>query len=38
MSRKKKNGNQDISSKALLITALLNLINSLIELINRLNE
>jgi len=38
MKRKKKNGNQEITTKALLITALLNLINALIELINRLNE
>lgn len=38
MSRKKKNGNQDTTQKVLLITATLNLIRALIELINKLIE
>ncbi len=38
MSKKKKNGNQKLTTQALLITALLNLIRAVIELINRLNE
>lgn len=38
MSRKKKNGNQDTAQKVLLITATLNLIRALIELINKLIE
>ena len=38
MSRKKKNGNQDTLQNVLLITATLNLIRALIELINKLIE
>ena len=38
MSGKKKNGNQNFANKALLITAILNLIKALIELINKLIE
>lgn len=38
MSRKKKNGNQNIATTAVLITAILNLIRALIELINKLIE
>lgn len=38
MSKKKKNGNQDTTQKVLLITATLNLIRALIELINKLIE
>ena len=38
MSRKKKNGNQDTTQKVLLITATLNLIRALIDLINKLIE
>ena len=38
MSRKKKNGNQDTTLKVLLITATLNLIRALIDLINKLIE
>lgn len=38
MNKQKKNGNQDPISKAVLITAILNLIKALIELINKLTE
>lgn len=38
MSGKRKNGNQDTLQKVLLITATLNLIRALIELINKLIE
>ena len=38
MSRKKKNGNQDTLQKVLMITATLNLIRALIELVNKLIE
>lgn len=38
MSKKKKYGNQNLVEKALLITAVLNLIRALIDLINRLIE
>ena len=38
MSKGKKKGNQDFASKAILITAILNLIKALIELINKLIE
>lgn len=38
MSGKKKNGKQDIATQALLLTAILNLIKALIELINKLIE
>ena len=37
MSRKKKSGNKDTTTKAIiLITAILNLINALIAIINKL--
>lgn len=38
MSRQKKNGKQDLASKALLLTAILNLIKALTELVNKLIE
>ncbi len=38
MSRKEKSGNQATTQNVLLITAVLNLIRALIELINRLIE
>lgn len=38
MSKKKKNGNQDLATNVILITAILNLIRALIELINKLIE
>ena len=38
MSRKKKSGKQDLATKAILLTAILNLIKALIELINKLIE
>ncbi len=38
MSKKKKRGNQNFTTKAILITAILNLIKALIELINKLIE
>ena len=38
MSRKKKNGKQDVAGNALLLTAILNLIKALIDLINKLIE
>ena len=39
MSKKKKNGNQDTPAKAIiLITAILNLVKALIDLIGKLTE
>lgn len=38
MSGKKKSGNQNLVERAILITAILNLIKALIELINKLIE
>ncbi len=38
MKRKKKNGNQKLVENAILITAILNLIKALTELINKLIE
>lgn len=38
MKRKKKNGKQDLATNAILLTAILNLIKALIELINKLIE
>lgn len=38
MSKQKKNGKQDLATNAILLTAILNLIKALIELINKLVE
>ena len=38
MSKKKRNGNKPSAEKVLLVTALIKLIQALVELINRLIE
>lgn len=38
MSKKKKNGNQNVLPNVLLVTAIIELISALIEMINKLIE